>query len=141
MGLPRQSRTRTRALCLSALALTVLALAPSASSAAPIGGRLDQPGYTVIAMTANGQAAATVARDGSFAVEPPRGETVTLHLRSPSGTYAGPLVVEETGAALRRAKAQVRKAKRKVRKAKRKVRRARRQAKAAHAESPRRPSG
>ena len=65
----------------------------SADSAArkPITGKLSARGYTVIALTAGGEARAVRARP-KFKVRPLAG-TVTLHLRARSGKYAGPVVL------------------------------------------------
>ena len=57
-----------------------------------ITGRLDKPGYTVIALASNGKASSTRVRDRSFRLRPPASR-VTLHLRAPNGVYAGPIVV------------------------------------------------
>jgi hypothetical protein len=61
-----------------------------------ITGKLNKPGYTVIALSANDKVGAVRARDGRFKLRPPAGR-VTLHLRSPNGTYAGPIVVGRNG--------------------------------------------
>ncbi|MGC2374360.1 MAG: hypothetical protein WA484_10845, partial [Solirubrobacteraceae bacterium] len=74
--------------------------APSLAGAAalkPITGKLNKPGYTVIALAANGQAGSVIAKGGSFRVVPPAA-VVTLQLRAPDGTYAGPIVLQEKGA-------------------------------------------
>jgi ElaB/YqjD/DUF883 family membrane-anchored ribosome-binding protein len=116
-----------------AVSLSVLASSTHASAAPQsISGRLDQPGYTVIALATDGRAGTAFAQDGSFTVQPPA-ESVTLHLRAPDGRYAGPFVVEEPTGAVARAKAAVKKAKRKVKKAKRKLKRARAKARTASA--------
>jgi hypothetical protein len=56
----------------------------------PITGRLDRPGYTVIALGYNGTAVSSTAR--SFSIVP-RDSRVTLQLRDGHGKYAGPIVV------------------------------------------------
>ena len=61
-----------------------------------ITGRLDKPGYTVIALAADGKARVVRARAGAFRVVAPAGR-VTLQLRAPNGKYAGPLVVARKG--------------------------------------------
>ena len=107
-----------------AVACLVFVFASAPASAAPITGKLDTAGYTVIALAANGQARTVIAGDGNFSLEPPA-ETATLHLRAPDGTYAGPVVLREQGGEVAEARSTVKSAKRKVRRAKRKVRTAR----------------
>lgn len=79
-----------------AAALVGVAVAPGAATAAttpkPITGKLSRPGYTVIALAASGAATTQRARTGRFALRPPA-QRVTLHLRAPDGSYAGPIVV------------------------------------------------
>ena len=70
---------------------------PITAALKPITGRLDKPGYTVIALAANGQAGSVIAQGGSFSVVPPATK-VTLQLRAPDGIYAGPVVLQEKGA-------------------------------------------
>lgn len=60
--------------------------------ARPVSGRLSRPGYTVIAIGANGDARSTRARGGHFKLRPPA-MRFTLQLRGPDGRYAGPVVV------------------------------------------------
>lgn len=82
---------------LVALALVgILALPASAPAAKPISGKLSKRGYTVIALDASGQAKSVVPKRGKFKLRP-RGNQVTLHLRAPDGTYAGPIVVRGAG--------------------------------------------
>ena len=57
-----------------------------------ISGNLTQRGYTVIALAQNGKAKTDRAPKGAFKLRPPA-KKVTLHLRAPDGTYAGPIVV------------------------------------------------
>lgn len=79
--------------CLGGLLLAVLAASVAAEAAPkPISGKLSKPGYTVIALAANGKATAVRARRGSFRLRPPA-KAVTLHVRGPNGTYAGPIVI------------------------------------------------
>jgi hypothetical protein len=96
-----------------------------AAPLAPITGNLDRAGYTVLALTDTGQASSVVAQSGSFSVEPPA-ETVTLHLRAPDGTYAGPVVLVPRAIPVQQARAAVAKAARKVKRAERNVTAARR---------------
>jgi hypothetical protein len=87
---------------------------PASSSAAPrkpITGRLDTPGYTVIALTADGRATTVRASDGRFRLTPADAR-VTLHLRAPGGGYAGPIVLE--GISVAQARAAVAKARKAV---------------------------
>jgi hypothetical protein len=74
------------------------ALASSASAAAPkpITGKLDKPGYTVVALTSGGKAKSVRAGKSSFKLRP-LARSVTLHLRGPDGVYSGPIVVGRTG--------------------------------------------
>jgi hypothetical protein len=77
------------------VAVSIAFLAASASAnAAPgsISGTLSKPGYTVIALAANGKASAALTRRGKFKLRPPA-RRVTLHLRAPNGKYAGPVMV------------------------------------------------
>src|SRR5207302_6287733 len=64
----------------------------AAAGPKPITGKLSKRGYTVIALATSGRASSVRAPTGAFRLRPP-GETVTLHLRAPNGTYAGPIVV------------------------------------------------
>ena len=72
------------------LALTA-GLAEAATK--PIRGKLDKAGYTVIALATDGQARATRAGEARFSLRP-TSSPVTLHLRAPSGVYAGPVVLD-----------------------------------------------
>ena len=67
---------------------------PGAVSAriAAISGKLTKPGYTVIALAANGKMASARAGRGTFALRPPAA-IVTLQLRAPNGVYGGPIVI------------------------------------------------
>ena len=104
--------------------------APSASSTAevsqekPITGTLSKPDYTVIALAADGLAETdTSAADGSFSISPPV-KTVSLHLRAPEGTYAGPVVLEEGWNVIKPAKKKLRKARKNLKRAKKKLKKA-----------------
>ncbi len=80
---------------LSFSAMAVLVLVAPVSSAAklsPISGTVSKPGYTVLALAANGKATYVRARHGHFRLRPPANR-VTLQLRAPSGIYAGPVVI------------------------------------------------
>ena len=83
--------------CLAALLVLVAGGAPAAAAPRQITGQLSEPGYTVIALAANGQAKAVRARRGGFRLRPPA-STVTLHLRAVNGDYAGPIVLRGSGA-------------------------------------------
>jgi hypothetical protein len=65
---------------------------PASAAAKPITGKLDQSGYTVIALASSGKATTDRAPTGEFRLRPPA-PTVTLHLRTGDGTYAGPIVL------------------------------------------------
>lgn len=81
--------------CASGLALSLAFLgasAPAAAAPKPITGKLSKPGYTVIAVAADGRATSVRATRGTFRLRP-RAGSVTLHLRGPDGVYAGPIVV------------------------------------------------
>lgn len=87
---------RAALLCLVA-SLAFLATSASAAAAPKrITGQLSKSGYTVIALAANGEAKVVRASRGKFKLRPPSAR-VTLHLRAPNGTYAGPLVVGRAG--------------------------------------------
>jgi hypothetical protein len=74
----------------------VTAVAAGKQAHKRITGRLDKPGYTVIALAPNGKARVVRARSGAFRVVAPAGR-VSLQLRAPSGKYAGPVVVGRKG--------------------------------------------
>lgn len=79
----------------SALLTAFLVLAsagPAAAAPKPITGKLSRSGYTVIALGADRRAASVVVKSHSFTLRPPAAG-VTLHLRAPDGSYAGPIVV------------------------------------------------
>ena len=84
------SRVLVPPLLLAAIALAA-APAPAAVAAKLIRGKLTKPGYTVIAVTANGQTSSARARP-TFKLRPPD-RTVSLHLRRRDGVYAGPIVL------------------------------------------------
>jgi hypothetical protein len=79
-------------LILGACSLAVLASAPTSAARKPITGKLSKPNYTVIALAPSGEAGVKRAARKKFKVRSPGGP-VTLQLRSPRGTYAGPVVV------------------------------------------------
>src|SRR5437867_3990827 len=88
-------RGRGGALCAAAVVALLFALvtAPLAEAAKkPITGKLSKPGYTVIALAANGKASSARAKPRKFKLRRPA-KRVTLHLRAKDGTYAGPIVV------------------------------------------------
>ncbi len=88
-------RSRACAPCSAVLLMlfaAVPATAPARPAPKPITGKLSKPGYTVIALAANGAARSARASLGRFRLRPPAGR-VTLHLRAPAGTYAGPIVL------------------------------------------------
>jgi hypothetical protein len=59
---------------------------------APIRGTLSKRGYTLIALDRSGVAKTRRIKGHKFKLRPPA-ERVTLHLRAPNGTYAGPIVL------------------------------------------------
>jgi hypothetical protein len=82
--------------CLLACCVALAAGTPATGAAPkPITGKLTQPGYTVIALAADGRAKSVRAR-GRFSLRPPS-NTVTLQLRDEDGIYAGPVVVGRKG--------------------------------------------
>lgn len=83
-------------LCVATCVVFVFALAPAAAAPRAIRGKLAKPGYTVIALAANGKAASVRVRRGAFRLRAPA-DTVTLHLRAADGVYAGPVVVRGRG--------------------------------------------
>ncbi len=101
--LPRPQPVRlilAATLALAALCLLALLTFPGADSGAAtiakkqkkITGTLSKGGYTVIALAKDGEAKTDRAPKGNFKLRPPA-KKVTLHLRAPDGTYAGPIVV------------------------------------------------
>ena len=87
--------SRTRIALLVALHLDPLpcSLLPSFThKLAKVSGKLSVRGYTVIALAASGKAKTDRAARGKFKLRPPT-KKVTLQLRAPDGTYAGPMVV------------------------------------------------
>lgn len=85
---------RTRILLAACASAAVALVVASPSGAAPnrITGKLSKPGYTVIALAANGKSKSVRVRHARFRVKAPA-QQVTLHLRARSGKYAGPVVV------------------------------------------------
>ncbi len=84
--------TRFSALCLAGSLGLIATSAPAAAAPKSIAGNLSEPGYTVIALAANGQVKVARVLGGRFELRPPA-ERVTMHLRAQGGTYAGPIVV------------------------------------------------
>ena len=80
------------------LALLAALLIPALAQARParVTGKLSAPGYTVIALAASGEVKTDRARHRRFRLRPPT-RKVTLHLRAPDATYAGPIVVATEG--------------------------------------------
>ena len=88
---------RSLALLAACLLALLLASAPAGAARKTIAGKLSKPNYTVIALGASGEKAVRAGR-GKFRLRPPRGipgvgKGVSLHLRAPKGSYAGPIVV------------------------------------------------
>ena len=88
--------SRTRTALLAACILTLALIVPAFVQAKPakVSGKLSARGYTVIALAASGRAKTDRAARGKFKLRPPT-KNVTLQLRAPDGTYAGPIVVAE----------------------------------------------
>ncbi len=86
--------SRTRIALLAACILILALLVPAFAQAKPakVSGKLSARGYTVIALAASGKAKTDRAARGKFKLRPPT-KKVTLQLRAPDGTYAGPIVV------------------------------------------------
>jgi hypothetical protein len=87
---------RVLALCLG---LSLVPLAEDETAEAKrkaISGKLSKSGYTVLALSESGAVTSVVAKHGKFKLRP-LGKRVTLHLRAPEGTYAGPIVVGREG--------------------------------------------
>lgn len=88
--------SRTRIALIAACVLTLALIVPAFVQAKPakVSGKLSARGYTVIALAASGRAKTVRAARGKFKLRPPT-KNVTLQLRAPDGTYAGPIVVAE----------------------------------------------
>jgi hypothetical protein len=85
----------SRVCALGAAAFFLLVLGGPANAMAklkPITGKLSAPGYTVIALSSDGEAKTDRAPNGKFSLRPPA-PGVTLHLRAADGGYAGPIVL------------------------------------------------
>jgi hypothetical protein len=92
-GLAMLAALRIGASCATAAVLLLVASTPAAGAPKPITGKLSEPGYTVIALAADGDATAVRARRSKkFRLRPPA-TRVTLHLRARNGVYAGAIVV------------------------------------------------
>jgi hypothetical protein len=87
-----RSEVRFATLLGSCVLALLLACSPAGAARKPITGKLSKPNYTVIALEPSGKAAVVRARRGRFKVRPPA-QSVTLQLRAPNGSYAGPVVV------------------------------------------------
>jgi hypothetical protein len=99
---PRASRRQL--LSTGAVIVGMLTASDPTEARKTITGKLSKRGYTVIALDRNGHARSIFAKRGSFRLRPP-GKQVTLHLRAPNGTYAGPIVVRRVGGGTRKARA------------------------------------
>src|SRR5687768_11348324 len=89
----RPNSTRGRWIGAAALMLPLAATAPSAAAPKKVTGKLSEPGFTVIALDAKGEAASAQTKpNGTFQLKPPA-KRVSLHLRGADGTYAGPVVI------------------------------------------------
>lgn len=87
-------QTRIRVAASAVVLAALLAASPPAVAAKRVSGKLSKPGYTVIALAANGKAKSVRVPRGKFTLRAPA-KTVTLHLRARGGKYAGPVVVGE----------------------------------------------
>ena len=84
---------RSLALLGSCSLALLIASDPAHAAPKPIRGKLSKPNYTVIAVGEGGEKAVRAGR-GRFKLRPPPGPGVSLHLRGPKGSYAGPIVVD-----------------------------------------------
>lgn len=71
--------------------LATVAAAPAAGKSL-VKGELSEPGYEVIALAEDGEASLANVRSQKFRFHP-LGRRLSLHLRAPDGSYAGPIVV------------------------------------------------
>ena len=88
----RIALARLASLSVAALGAVLAASTPAAAAPTRITGTLSQPGYTVIALAADGRATSVRVRGRTFGLRPPA-KRVTLHLRASTGSYAGPVVI------------------------------------------------
>jgi hypothetical protein len=87
-----QSALRIGALSLATSVTLLAASVPADAALKPISGKLSKPGYTLIALAANGKATSVPIKRHSFRLRP-TARRVTLHLRAKNGTYAGPILI------------------------------------------------
>jgi hypothetical protein len=85
------TRVGAGAACSTVAVALLAAAAPASAAPKRITGKLTKPGYTVIALAADGEATTDKAKRGRFALRSPA-KVATLHLRAKDGTYAGPIV-------------------------------------------------
>jgi hypothetical protein len=83
---------RTAVLVAAASVALLVGSAPAGAAPERISGRLSEPGYSVLALAADGKTAVVRVRGRRFELRPPA-RRVTLHLRAKDGTYAGPIVI------------------------------------------------
>lgn len=88
--------SRAGVLCVATSVAFLVASAPAMAARRAITGNVMKPGYTVIALAANGKAKSVRDRRDGFTLRPPA-DTVTLQLRGADGVYAGPVVVRGRG--------------------------------------------
>jgi hypothetical protein len=88
------STLRVGAPCAVAALALLVASAPATAAPKRITGKLSKPGYSVIAVAADGKGKVSAAKRRSrrFSLRPPA-KLVTLHLRGRNGGYAGPIVL------------------------------------------------
>ena len=91
------STSRVGAPCVVASLVLLVASAPAAAAEKRISGKLSKPNYTVIAVGVSGEKAVRAGR-GRFRLRlagpGDAREGVSLHLRGPKGSYAGPIVID-----------------------------------------------
>jgi hypothetical protein len=76
----------------AALLALLAASAPAGAAPERISGKLSKRGYTVIALAASGKARSVGVKQRSFTLRP-SAKRVTLHLRTSTGGYGGPVVI------------------------------------------------
>jgi len=76
----------------AALLALLAASAPAGAAPERINGTLSKRGYTVIALASSGKASSAGVKQRSFRLRPPA-KRVTLHLRTSTGRYGGPIVI------------------------------------------------
>ena len=88
--------TRTAACFVAALVALLAASVPAGAAPERISGTLSKRGYTVMALAFSGKASSVRVKRRSFRLRPPA-KRVTLHLRTSTGRYGGPVVIGREG--------------------------------------------